>query len=279
MNYVLYRNPESTNPKHAQFMIAGIFGDFQLLFQRPVAGAPPAHFRALSTWAELHVSRHHDPRQSGAGQRAVASEHLHIQPQNIQSGGSAVQTCGSLDYHQQRRILLSSHSHHFYLSNALRRLSTWHTGMFRCTILATFMNTKLMKLLMDPRVCIMFINLPVKMSQKSIQVAFANVNPKPVPWEHSLSTKGKVTLHFMVRSKEFPLWHSFPSRQINIFDMTCSGLPKWKVSHFSNENTVVLFTYSYSDASFKWDLILTTTRKWSFWRVLVSKATWRRHDP
>ena len=49
-----------------------------------MAGASPAYFRALSSWAQCHVSWHNDSGQLGAGQWAVASKYLHIQPQNIQ---------------------------------------------------------------------------------------------------------------------------------------------------------------------------------------------------
>ena len=59
-------------------IFSGIFGDFQLLFQRPMAGTPPAYLRALSSRVELHFTRNHDPGQSGAGQRAVASKYLHL---------------------------------------------------------------------------------------------------------------------------------------------------------------------------------------------------------
>ena len=65
-------------------LFAGVLSDFQFVLQRFMAGASPAYFRALSSWAQCHVSWHNDSGQLGAGQWAVASKYLHIQPQNIQ---------------------------------------------------------------------------------------------------------------------------------------------------------------------------------------------------
>lgn len=78
--------------------------------------------------AKHHLARHHDTGQLRAGQRALASKHFHIQPQDLQSGGSSFQARGSLDHDQQRRLLFASHAHHLHMSDAFRRLSIRHTS-------------------------------------------------------------------------------------------------------------------------------------------------------
>ena len=65
------------------FSFAGIFGDFQLLLQRPMARTTPTYFRALSSRTQLNLSWYDDSGQPRAGQRAVASKYLYLQFENF----------------------------------------------------------------------------------------------------------------------------------------------------------------------------------------------------
>ena len=63
--------------------ISGVQRGVLQLLQRDVGGAPPLHPRHLSQLPQHHRHPRHVPRQPGACQPPLATQRLHLQPENI----------------------------------------------------------------------------------------------------------------------------------------------------------------------------------------------------
>ena len=159
-------NEPLTRPCPCFFFFAGVLRDLQLLLQRAVEGAAPAHHRLVLQGAQLHRgprSGGPPPGQPGAGQRALAAKHLHLQPQDLQGRGGPLQARRPLDQRQQRdpvlagttnwrkntkviigfislkhKYCLTGHPHHFHLPDEVRLVPAGHPilqvpGKSRCS--------------------------------------------------------------------------------------------------------------------------------------------------